>query len=90
MLQIKAVASPQPTFTERVNLSSRWAYDLFVDPTPDGPSDIPVSRAMSTARRYSVPSVMTGSPNDGELTWDDPLPAAAQSIRAQLAAPAGE
>jgi hypothetical protein len=50
---------------------------------------MPVSRTMSAARRYSVPSVKTGSPNGGELWWDDPLPAAAQSIRARLAEQAG-
>jgi hypothetical protein len=48
-------------------------------------SDMPVSRAMSGARRYSVPPVMTGSPNEDEVAWGDWL-AAAEPIGARLAA----
>jgi len=52
-------------------------------------SDIPVSWAMSAARRYSVPSVMTAAPEGGELVRNCRLLAVARSIHARLAPPAG-
>src|SRR5206468_3731951 len=48
-------------------------------------SDIPMSRAMSAARRYSARLVMIASPKGGEAVWTDRIRGAAQSLRARPA-----
>jgi hypothetical protein len=51
--------------------------------------DVPTSRAISAARRYSARLVMTAFPKGGTVEWTDRLRRAAQSFRARLAAPRG-